>query len=176
MKPLYLSVVALTLVGCWLFWVSSVTAAVAEPPDTVTLDSLQELYEEVSFEHAMHQDLASCSCCHHHTTGDEPVDPLCLRCHRHPEPAVQLSCGSCHPQNWQVVVDGTGDEPASSAYHIDIPGLKGALHMRCLGCHREKGGPVGCQDCHAFTAVGKRRFDPAGSQVDGQGITAGGGQ
>jgi len=150
-------------------------ASVDDPPDSVSLESLQKLYEPVVFDHAMHLDLASCSRCHHHTTGEEPVEPSCRRCHRHPEPAERVACSDCHQQDWQSVFvagDGTNDD----RYHIDIPRLQGALHLRCLGCHLEEEGPTGCQDCHASTAAGKHRFDPAGPAVQSAGATEGGAQ
>jgi len=60
------------------------------------------------------------------------------------------SCGSCH--HHQSEVEST---PACRECHgqalqnLRRPGLKGAYHRQCMGCHRETGnGPLGCEECH----------------------------
>ncbi len=109
-------------------------------PDEVKISSLQNLYRPVNFAHDNHVDKllegirrspmalyfhggedALCQGCHHNTpVGEKP--PLCSNCHGAP----------------------FDDED------IHRPGLKGAYHLMCMGCHKsmkvEKA--QGCQDCH----------------------------
>ena len=49
--------------------------------ETVTIDSLAELYQPVKFQHKWHTKMASCKDCHHHTTGQQDMNPNCFRCH-----------------------------------------------------------------------------------------------
>lgn len=128
-----------------------------EPPAEVTLDSLAELYEPVVFDHATHSESFGCGSCHHHTTGEPPVNPSCLPCHARSQAVEQMACGACHKREWTGQASGAPAAP-SPVYHIDIPRLKGALHLLCLDCHRAESGPTGCRECHAFTAAGRTRF------------------
>ncbi len=130
--------------------------AVDDAPESVTIDYLQELYEEVEFDHAMHTDMFACSACHHHTTGETPADDSCSRCHANPEPADDVSCSGCHEQKQTGITPSSAGN--SNVYHIDKPSLKGALHLQCVGCHESESGPVGCLDCHGFTPAGEKRF------------------
>ena len=127
-----------------------------DPPEMITLESLQDLYEPVIFDHAMHLEAFSCSGCHHHTTGEAATNPQCSRCHETSEAKAEVSCSACH-----LISPNLGLQPEAEAvqiYHIDRPGLKGALHLQCLPCHRSEGGPTGCPDCHEISAAGKKRF------------------
>ncbi len=102
--------------------------AVAYPtdiPETITLDSISQVYGPVEFTHAQHADIAgNCASCHHHSPkGSTPA------------------CGECHDS---IIV-----------YHYDAAkkgpdlGLKGAYHGQCMDCHKEmESGPMGCTDCH----------------------------
>jgi len=106
------------------------------------------------------QKFAACVQCHHHTTGGEVTDPNCLRCHAKSGEANTVSCQECHSSDRFSKEDlSKRDNP--SLYHIDKPGLKGAYHLNCVGCHQQTGGPTGCQDCHTMTEAGKRCFKPA---------------
>lgn len=89
-------------------------------PETLTLKSLEKRYQPVVFSHGPHTDMAeNCAACHHHSPAGET--PACSECHGEP----------FNPQN------------------LNMPGLKGAYHLQCMGCHREIGaGPVGCTECH----------------------------
>jgi hypothetical protein len=93
-------------------------------PKTIQLDSLSKIYKPVEFSHRYHADMVGdCASCHHHSAkGSTPA------------------CGECHePIN--VYRYSTKGE-------IGI-GLKGAYHLKCMGCHKDMGsGPVGCTDCH----------------------------
>lgn len=150
----YRSLVMVTcLIGTivYLFNVASSLKA-AEPPEFVTMDMLADLYEPVVFDHAMHMENYSCGMCHHHTMGEEVQRESCRRCHDVPTQLEDGSCTGCH-----AVEVGT-DEEHKNIYHIDKPGLKGVLHLQCVGCHKEESGPVGCTECHEFTAKGRKRF------------------
>jgi hypothetical protein len=144
-------------------------------PDTVELGSLANHYEPVSFDHAMHVELAEdCSTCHHHTTGTPPLNPDCLRCHARSGEGEAVACKDCHP------ADRFGTEYMArlasdpGIYHVGKPGLKGAYHQNCLGCHTEMGAPAGCQDCHARTEAGDAFFY-SGNYAPAPGKAVGGG-
>lgn len=128
-----------------------------DAPETVELDTLSNLYEPVTFDHAMHTEAAECVECHHHTTGQQPVNPNCLRCHASSGESDSISCGECHSAERFLPKD-LEERSQPDVYHIDKPGLKGAYHLNCVGCHQEMGGPTGCQDCHAMTESGKKLF------------------
>ncbi len=91
-----------------------------ESPETLTLSSLERMYQPVVFSHAMHAEMSEdCATCHHHS--DAGQTPACRECHGAP----------FDPEN------------------LNMPGLKGAYHLQCMTCHRELGAPVGCTECHA---------------------------
>jgi len=129
-----------------------------DAPESVEIDSMSNLYGPVEFNHAMHTEMAGCSECHHHTTGSGPASPTCGHCHDGTEEGDTVSCTECH-----------ASEPFSSEnikkmenpeiFHIDKPGLKGAYHLNCIGCHQEVDGPTGCQDCHEMTEAGEKMFN-----------------
>lgn len=128
----------------------------AEPPETITLDRLQKLYEQVVFDHGMHMEGFDCSSCHHHTIGGTTEHQLCSRCHKHSGQTEHVTCSACHENSQNPLPQS--EPQAAPVYHIDRPGLKGALHLQCVGCHRLEGGPVGCRECHEFSTAGKTRF------------------
>ena len=123
-------------------------------PDSIALDSLVQLYEKVNFDHAKHiNDVKDCAECHHHTTGTLVEDPNCVRCHKNSGATQEVACRSCHsaqPFSAQTV----RDKDDKLAYHTDKPGLKGAYHQSCMGCHAKSGGPTGCEDCHPRNKAG----------------------
>lgn len=67
----------------------------------------------------------------------------------HADMANSFACSTCHHH-------GTGTQPCSSCHEAPFssqdmskPGLKGAYHERCLGCHEEtQGAPTQCNECH----------------------------
>ncbi len=128
-----------------------------EGPDTATLDSLTDLFAPVSFNHAMHVDVVAndCAVCHHHTTGTKVTDERCARCHKNSGEANSVACRDCHnanpfsAENLQKIAD------AELLFHTDKPGLKGAYHRKCLGCHQEMGAPTACENCHTKTEKGE---------------------
>jgi hypothetical protein len=90
-------------------------------PETCTINSLEKNYQPVEFPHNLHAEMSSgCADCHHHSPEGETP-----------------SCGGCH------------GEPFNPK-NLNMPGLKGAYHLQCLGCHREMGvGTTGCSgECH----------------------------
>lgn len=132
----------------------------ADAPDSVTLDRLQHLYKAVEFDHRMHAESFDCAACHHHTAGGGTRAPGCTKCHADSPEAAEVACSSCHAASGPAVGNPAG--PDGNRYHIDRPGLLGALHLQCLGCHRAESGPLGCEECHALSPAGARRFAVAG--------------
>jgi len=148
--------VSIVLVTAALF--SGSSSAMDDFPDEVELGALENLYEPVIFDHAMHVDVAeNCSVCHHHTTGTEPVNSYCLKCHSEPEEMDVVACQDCHAADAQVT-ENLHKPKTEFVFHDDQPNLKAAYHLNCLGCHREVGGPVGCEDCHAKTEAGEKFY------------------
>jgi DnaJ-class molecular chaperone len=90
-------------------------------PEMLILNSLEQRYEPVTFSHGIHTEMTeNCATCHHHSPAGQT--PACRECHGAP----------FDPKN------------------LNMPGLKGAYHLQCMGCHREMGGgPMGCDECHA---------------------------
>jgi hypothetical protein len=131
-------------------------ATAMQGPETATLSSLTNLFEPVSFNHAMHVDVASndCAVCHHHTTGTPVTDERCARCHKNSGPANSVACRDCHSDSpfSAESLQKISDSPL--LYHTGKPGLKGAYHRKCLGCHKEMGAPTECEACHKRTDKG----------------------
>jgi predicted CXXCH cytochrome family protein len=100
-------------------------------PEVSILNALEKIYEPVTFSHGTHTLLADdCATCHHHS-----------------EPGQTLACNECH---------GAPFDPKN----LNMPGLKGAYHLQCMGCHQEMdSGPVGCTECHAKKAGQKTAGD-----------------
>lgn len=148
-------VVLRKLAALGVVWFLSVVPAmgVDDPPATVMLDTLQDLYEPVEFDHEMHMDGYDCETCHHHTTGNGTTHHVCGRCHANTFPSEEVGCIKCHGATAQSAEKG-----APALYHIDKPGLNGALHLQCVGCHRQEGGVIRCSGCHALSVAGKKRF------------------
>ncbi len=129
-----------------------------DAPEEITIDSLANLYSAVEFNHLMHTEYASCAECHHHTTGVQVADPNCIRCHANTPEGDDVTCTGCHAADrFSKEHLATMDNP--QLYHIDKPGLKGAYHLNCIGCHESIDGPTGCQDCHTMTEAGEERFN-----------------
>ena len=127
-------------------------------PDVITLGSLAKLYDKVKFNHAGHiAILKDCAECHHHTTGTILEDGNCVRCHRNSNETRTVACKGCHATH--PFTAQSLSEKDLKTYHLDKPGLKGAYHQSCLGCHSRMGAPTGCQDCHARTEAGDAFFN-----------------
>jgi len=93
----------------------------SDSPQDMVIDLLAKKYMPVQFSHGYHADmLGDCSTCHHHSPAGETP-----------------ACGECHQAKPGPKKD-------------DMPFLKAAYHLNCMGCHKEMGaGPTGCTDCHA---------------------------
>lgn len=97
-----------------------------ECPEEIIIDqlsNLSDLYDPVFFAHKLHAEMgemgAGCSVCHHYSPAGE-----------------MLACRECHG----LVANGQ---------NLRQPGLKGAYHRQCLGCHREWSHDTACEACHA---------------------------
>lgn len=92
-------------------------------PEYFTFNEDSKIFEPVTFPHILHYDLiGNCKECHHHSSSESQT-PRCSTCHGAPFGSENISLGK--------------------------PGLKGALHQKCIGCHKEyEVGPVICVDCH----------------------------
>lgn len=129
--------------------------------DTVVLDNLSQYYDAVEFGHAMHVELLgdnSCATCHHHTVGTPLVEENCKRCHAANWETDSAACRECHSEKPFSAEYLDEVESNIYLYHKDKPGLKGAFHQRCLGCHVEMGAPADCVVCHARTDDGDKFF------------------
>ncbi|MGI9535916.1 MAG: cytochrome c3 family protein [Desulfocapsaceae bacterium] len=139
-----------------------------EAPGSLTLDSLSGMYEKVRFDHDLHDSYASCVECHHHVTGKPPTDPGCNSCHRYGTTDSPVDCKSCHLVN-RFSEESRSPQSTHTGYHIDIAGLIGAYHLKCVGCHLSiTAGPTGCQDCHLRQ---DGRLSPSGRAVKGGRVT-----
>lgn len=131
-----------------------VPALIKAAPDKIVLDDLSSLYGPVQFDHSLHTMFGSCASCHHHTLGGEAEDPRCVRCHRGGEPADAIACRDCHSAERfsSAYLEKIENDP--HLYHTGRPGLMGAFHQSCLGCHQRMGVAAECTDCHAMTEKG----------------------
>lgn len=117
-------------------------------PDIVMLDSLRTKFGGVQFDHGLHDAYAGCTECHHHLTGMVSTSPDCRSCHRTAISKSSIACKGCHLSD-RFSLESLSYLSKRAGYHIDIVGLKGAYHLRCLGCHLSlTAGPTGCRDCH----------------------------
>ncbi len=95
----------------------------AEGPGVAVIDELSDLYSPVQFNHKLHAEMVGmgegCSICHHYSPSGK--FPPCRECH--------------------------GREP-SEPRTLRKPGLKGAFHRQCMGCHREWSHDTKCIVCH----------------------------
>lgn len=133
-------------------------------PVSVQLSVMANLYEPVIFDHAMHVEIteSKCASCHHHTLSTPASDERCVRCHNDNRGADKVACGDCHVAERFAADYLRHLESSPLLFHVDKPGLRGAFHRKCLGCHTASGAPTGCQDCHrrndkgdAFYRAGK---------------------
>lgn len=129
-----------------------------KPPTTVSLNTLEDKYEPVEFNHKFHTMVADgCQICHHqHGTG-QPV--VCMDCHSLDSKSFKkavihtfLPCRKCH---------GELNRNLPS-----MPSLKVAYHRQCFGCHLGSDGigedPKACAEkCHEARSVGQHRVKQA---------------
>ncbi len=103
-----------------------------DPLEFYIIDRMSKKYEAVYFPHEAHSQLiADCTVCHHYSPDDKGV-----------------RCDACHKP---VLIDP--ENPRK-------PGIVGAYHQMCMGCHMSMGlGPMGCTKCHlekAVTEIGRQ--------------------
>lgn len=123
--------------------------------DTVSIDSLKELYSPVVFGHSQHiMREKDCAVCHHHTNGAPASSDRCIRCHRGGHEVRSMGCKSCHEKEPFAAAVVNQKYKDNLIFHQDKPGLKASYHLSCIGCHKKKGGPVSCTACHALTSRG----------------------
>jgi len=111
-----------------------------EIPEILHLDLLSGEYEAAFFPHLeivdrMLTDIRGSSLAvHFHGRADQ----VCRGCHHNsPAGAMPPRCGSCHGQPFNKL-------------NLFMPGLLGAYHQQCIGCHEQMEIPdsTGCTDCH----------------------------
>jgi hypothetical protein len=130
-----------------------------DAPESIELGSIAEIYEPVIFDHAAHVLMVeTCSFCHHHTTGTAPEKGNCSRCHQEGEETSSVACVDCHEAKPFSSQSLKAKESDPLLFHVGKPGLKGAYHQSCLGCHEQIGAPTGCQDCHVRNDKGDQLF------------------
>ncbi|TFH01687.1 MAG: hypothetical protein E4H13_04200 [Calditrichales bacterium] len=102
----------------------TITHTAADAPGVIVLDELSQMYVPVVFSHRLHAEMADMS------SG-------CSVCHHYNPPGKILTCKECHDR---------------SPLRADLskPGLKGAYHRQCLGCHRDWSHETKCGLCHAL--------------------------
>jgi hypothetical protein len=118
--------------------------ATEDVPDSVAVAHMVDKYEAAVFPHrrivAKLRSGIAASALAMHAHGSE--DLVCQGCHHHSPVGVKPPpCSNCH---------GAPFQPEN----IYAPGLYGAYHRQCLGCHQKMGRPTGCTDCHANRAGG----------------------
>jgi NADH pyrophosphatase NudC (nudix superfamily) len=140
----------------------SMTVLAGGPSSKMTIKVLEKIYDAAEFDHKQHTDAGyKCTECHHKSVGKK-VTTSCNDCHDDPEKPVAKKdfvhedhykdedCSSCHDYKSQK------DLACSSCHKVSydkknpaVIGLKGALHMQCMGCHKENGVKNDCVACHA---------------------------
>ena len=81
------------------FIIAPAFGAVGEPPSSLLLDSISNLFGGVDFDHEMHMDLADdCSVCHHHGFGTGVEAEECARCHSDSQGTSSVACRDCHSE------------------------------------------------------------------------------
>jgi len=127
--------------------------------DSAVLRERNDDYEPARFSHRSHDNAydGNCAVCHHRTAFHDPEDrvgqdmqelhammeirlgPACSSCHGDMEDHQPEGCAHCHR------LPNEADNPAR-------PGLQGAYHRQCIGCHEGLPAasevPTDCSGCH----------------------------
>jgi octaheme c-type cytochrome (tetrathionate reductase family) len=121
------------------------------------LNSRTDYYEPVRFSHIAHDVLTGGDCgrCHHRFSFDEEDRAGYTLEGLHAEFEVRIGgpCGSCHDMEYVSI------QPCAACHRLPNepddpgrPGLKGAYHRLCIGCHAEQTvqglAPTDCSSCH----------------------------
>ena len=116
------------------------TMPVEDIPEKVTINKLEKNYQPVEMPHRKIVQAMVKAIGDNKLAAYFHADPgtICQGCH-HNSPIAKKppQCGSCHGEPFNE------KEP-------NTPGLLGAYHIQCMGCHAEMGieKPVGCTECH----------------------------
>ncbi len=118
------------------------TVADEKVPEKVEIDAMVDQYEAAEMPHrkivqALTEKMRDNSLAAVFHTRQET---LCAGCHHNSPPSLNPpGCASCHPAGKAVSESGR-------------PGLKGAYHGQCIGCHQqmglEKPAATDCKACH----------------------------
>lgn len=106
----------------------SVSSSTATPkdikmgPDEVLINEIEKEYWPVQFSHRLHAEMTA-------------MDRGCQDCHHFQEVGGITACKNCHP-------------PHIADENLEQPGLKGAYHRQCLGCHQDWSHDTQCDICH----------------------------
>ena len=130
-----------------LFLISSGILRSSEVPEIIVLDGIGDIYGPVTFDHAMHMEVASCAVCHHHTTGTPSEDERCVQCHSDSCTECEVACEKCHT-SCPGCAEKVKESHEYHLFHIDTAGLTRAYHIMCVGCHKIMDTITGCEDCH----------------------------
>lgn len=113
-------------------------------PEMVTIKRLENLYEPVQFPHRKVVNAIVARVADNNLSGffHTSEATLCQGCH-HNSPASKKppQCASCHEARWNDT-------------QLSKPGILGAYHQQCMGCHKEMKveKPMGCNECHKLKA------------------------
>lgn len=112
-------------------------------PEQKKLGTISAEYQPSEFPHAkmiaaLTAAAAKSSLASYFHGGDETV---CVACHHKGRPGeLPVACNTCHRK------EGIPGDLA----HLQVPSLKAAYHMQCIGCHQRMAkGPTDCTGCHA---------------------------
>ena len=111
-------------------------------PEVVTIQRLSKQYEAVKLPHRQIINGLMDRIKDDRLSGyfHDEKEAICQGCHHHsPASNKPPQCANCHPKQW--------DEKK-----ISMPGILGAYHLQCLGCHEKMNieKPAECIDCHAL--------------------------
>jgi len=94
-------------------------ATAGEGPEVITLKAKKG---DVTFHHHKHQAKFQCGECHHGPGHSEYKAGMKIE-----------TCDKCHNKDFK---------------NKKLNKVMKAMHTNCKGCHKEKGGPTKCNDCH----------------------------
>ncbi|MFW6081666.1 MAG: cytochrome c3 family protein [Desulfosalsimonas sp.] len=140
-----LAIMCAVVFGVTMLLAAGIYAESADCPETIKMKNEQAFEEHkqpiVEFSHGKHaaEDGYGIGCgeCHHDEKGEpladlEPGDDVqgCFECHS--------GTGAGTPKDFM------GPKPDAEA----LESYYTAVHVNCVGCHKEQGGPKSCTECH----------------------------
>jgi len=124
-----------------------------EIPENVTIDVMKDQYEGATFPHrkivkTLYSRIQDNDLAKHFHNGSQT---MCSGCHHNsPSSVTPPKCASCHGVLPAPEPDGR-------------PGLKGAYHAQCIGCHQkmgiEKPAATDCISCHKLQTKSAQQSD-----------------